>query len=38
MKADGGFPDLERALENKLKTVDPSFKRSIENSKLSFEE
>ena len=37
LKEDGGFPDLMRAAENKLKELDPAFKRKIE-SNVSWEE
>ena len=29
---DGGFYDLTKAVETKLKTIDPAFKRKIENT------
>lgn len=35
LKEDGGFRDLERAVENKLKKLDPVFKRRIEGDRLS---
>ena len=34
----GGFRDLEKAIENKLKQLDPIFKRRIEGDKVSSEE
>ena len=38
IKEDGGFHDLQRALEEKLKTLDPAFKRRIEDTKLTYDE
>lgn len=38
LKEDGGFRELERAVENKLKQLDPVFKRRIEGDKVSYEE
>ena len=38
LKEDGGFPDLQKALEDKIKTVDPSFKRKMEGDRVSMEE
>ena len=38
LKEDGGFPDLLLAAENKLKELDPVFKRRIEGDKISYEE
>jgi hypothetical protein len=38
LKEDGGFPDLIKACEKKLKEIDPAFKRKMEGDKLTFDE
>jgi t-SNARE complex subunit (syntaxin) len=35
---DGGYPDLKKAVENKLKELDSVFRRKIDNEKPTFEE
>jgi len=38
IKSDGGYYDLEQTLKNKLATLDPSFKRQINQKVISKEE
>jgi hypothetical protein len=38
LKEDNGFPDLLKAVENKLKELDPSFKRKVEGQHISLED
>ena len=38
LKEDGGYVHLEKALVDKLKSLDPAFKRRIESDKLTSEE
>ena len=38
IKEDGGFFDLERALENKLKSLDPVFKKKMDSGHITNEE
>ena len=35
LKDDAGFPDLMKSVEDKLKTLDPAFKRKIEGGRVS---
>lgn len=34
---DGGFPDLQKAVEAKLSEVDPAFRRRVEANNISYE-
>lgn len=38
LKEDSGFPDLMRAVEEKLKGLDPIFRRKVEGDKVTHED
>jgi hypothetical protein len=37
LKEDGGFPDLTKACEQRLASIDPAFKRRLESNNISAE-